>query len=134
MDPMNPAVSVFAPKPRLTPVMASELKRSQPTASLQQLIQLAVTQYDCSPEEPVYGIGFRDKLFNVLGPYCVHITDGPVHPEHIVAGRHRVFPINPLFREQLAYCLAYEYLYPSLDPVLAKYSKATLREFLDSVQ
>ena len=108
-------------KPRFTPEAASMLKRSHPKAGLHELIRLATSEYDCSSTEPVVAIGFRDQLFQVLGPYAVHITAGPVTAD--------MFPVTPLFKAQLEYCFAYECLFPSVDARLSKYSQATAAEF-----
>lgn len=129
-------------KPRFTPELAFILKKNHPEAGLHHLVRLACSDYDCNPEEPILGIGFRDQLFNVLGPYAVHLTS-VVEEVVVVDGMYRVFPINDstpetaklssLFKQQLAYCLAYEYLFPSSNPRMAKYSKATAEQFYKSV-
>ena len=141
-DPSSGGVINEVGKERFTPELAFTLKKNHPEAGLPHLIRLACSEYDCSPETPILGIGFRDQLFNVLGPYAVHLTS-VVEEIVIVDGMYRVFPINDstpetawlstLFKQQLAYCLAYEYLFPSSNPRMAKYSKATAEQFYKSV-
>lgn len=121
----NPLEQTADQRQRFTSELGAALKRAYPNAGLHELIRLATSEYDCSPTEPLVAIGFCDRLFQVLGPYAVHITAGPVTFDQT----NRLFPVTPLFKKQLEYCFAYECLFPSSNKRVAKYRQATAAEF-----
>lgn len=129
---------------KFTRALGAELKKNNPTASMWTLVQAAVSQYDCLPDESNnYAVGFKDVFFKVMCPSIVQVTL-PSTKVLLPPAAERLFVLHDsidnsnattslmstLFKKQLSYCLAYEYLFPSSVPALAKYKRQSLEEFL----
>jgi hypothetical protein len=133
LQPVSRPVSA----PKFTRALGAELKKNNPTASMWALVQTAVSQYDCTPEEAdIDAVGFRDVFFKVMCPSIVQVTlpdtEGLPRVERLFVLSNSdatTSLMSALFKKQLSYCVAYEYLFPSSVPALAKYKAQSLDEF-----
>ena len=115
-------------KVRFTPELGAVLKQKYPTASLLDLVRMAVQKYDCAPSFET-SVTFRDACFRIMGPYVELVPTSADSSRAVAGAGGRTYTINDrqhpylsaMLKRQVSYCFAYECLYPSSVPEMSKY-------------
>jgi hypothetical protein len=129
------------PRPLFTTEHAKELKQKFTSASMPQLVQLAVTQYRCGGDQKPHETllyYLPDVFFNALSPYIhvIHMDTtfdvGWVKDTHKYCMFSNRIPYS-LWTRHAEHCAALELLFPATVPLSVKYQVHPAHTALNSL-
>lgn len=123
-------------KEPFTTEAAKNLKQEHPSASMPQLVSLAVARYRCAPQEKNTIWYLPDQHFSVFSPYMhVIVTSqqptfrsGQTQQKHCCFTDTNASVVNNGFRQHAEYCAALNMLFPPTIPLSVKYQEYQDRE------